>query len=86
MEVETALCEVSAAVEKEAEIVSRQREGERKRKQGKVNQTTARDKELESKAAAVRERKSKLADFLKEFVDGCVHSPTQCGTHTQCYS
>ena len=86
MEVETALCEVSAAVEKEAEIVSRQREGERKRKQGKVNQTTARDKELESKAAAIRERKSKLADFLKEFVDGCVQLPTQCGTDTQCYS
>ena len=71
MEVETALCEVAAEVEKEAEIVSRQREGERKRKK-KGDHTTARDKELEGKAAGLRERKTKLAEFLKEFVDGCV--------------
>ena len=70
MEVETALCEVAAAVEKEAEIVSRQREGERKRKKTKGEHPTVRDKDLETKAAAIRERKAKLAEFLKEFVDG----------------
>ncbi|PIL29081.1 hypothetical protein GSI_09129 [Ganoderma sinense ZZ0214-1] len=72
LEVETALCDVASAVEKEAEVVSRQREGERKRKaagnKGKAG--GARDAELEKKAAEVRERRSKLAEFLKEFVDG----------------
>ncbi|OBZ76095.1 Cohesin subunit psc3 [Grifola frondosa] len=72
LEVETALCDVAAAVEKEAEVVSRQREGERKRRaagnKGKAG--TAREKELEGKAAEVRERRTKLAEFLKEFVDG----------------
>lgn len=76
LEVETALCDVAAAVENEAEIVSRQREGERKRKaaagkSGNKNKgATPREKELESKAAEVRERRAKLAEFLKEFVDG----------------
>ncbi|KZT04963.1 uncharacterized protein LAESUDRAFT_702953 [Laetiporus sulphureus 93-53] len=72
LEVETALCDVAAAVEKEAEIVSRQREGERKRKAAanRGKEGTAREKELEGKAAEVRERRAKLAEFLKEFVDG----------------
>ena len=76
LEVETALCDVAAAVENEAEIVSRQREGERKRKAAagrsgnKTKGATPREKELESKAAEVRERRAKLAEFLKEFVDG----------------
>ncbi|KAI0634280.1 hypothetical protein C8Q77DRAFT_1110838 [Trametes polyzona] len=72
LEVETALCDVAASVEKEAEVVSRQREGERKRKaagnKGKAG--NARESELEKKAAEVRDRRSKLAEFLKEFVDG----------------
>ncbi|CDO77437.1 hypothetical protein BN946_scf184857.g44 [Trametes cinnabarina] len=72
LEVETALCDVAAAVEKEAEVVSRQREGERKRKaagnKGKGNK--ARETELEKKAAEIRDRRAKLAEFLKEFVDG----------------
>ncbi|KAI0752734.1 hypothetical protein C8Q80DRAFT_1248983 [Daedaleopsis nitida] len=75
LEVETALCDVAAAVEKEAEVISRQREGERKRKavgnKGKAgNAGSARETELEKKAAEVRERRAKLAEFLKEFVDG----------------
>lgn len=72
LEVETALCEVAAEVEKEAEVVSRQREGERKRKKGKTDASTAtaRDKDLEKKADEVRERRKKLSEFLKEFVDG----------------
>lgn len=70
MEVETALSEVAADVEKEAEMVSRQREGERKRKKGQGEGNVAREKELQAKAAEVRERRAKLAEFLKEFVDG----------------
>ncbi|KAF8558607.1 hypothetical protein OG21DRAFT_1504012 [Imleria badia] len=69
LEVETALCQVAAAVEKEAEIVARQREGERKRKA--VNKSTAvREKDLDGKAAEVRKRRATLAEYLKEIVDG----------------
>lgn len=73
LEVETALCQVAAAVEKEAEIVGRQREGERKRKA--VNKSAAvREKDLDGKAAEVRKRRTILAEYLKEIVDGCVPS------------
>ncbi|GBE83439.1 hypothetical protein SCP_0504880 [Sparassis crispa] len=73
LEMETALCDVAAAVEKEAEVVGRQREGERKRKAAAVNKSkggSAREKELEGKAAEVRQRRTTVAEFLKEFVDG----------------
>ena len=63
---------LAKAVEKEAEVVSRQKEGERKRKKGKAEPATAREKELDGKAAEVRDRRTKLAEFLKEFVDGYV--------------
>lgn len=69
LEIETALCDVAAAVEKEAELVTRQREGERKRKTAK-GAPTGREKEFEAKAAEVKERRTKLAEFLKEFFDG----------------
>ncbi|KAG6835657.1 hypothetical protein H0H93_016057 [Arthromyces matolae] len=69
LEVETALCDVAAAVEKEAEVVGRQREGEKKRKS--TNKASgAREKELEAKAQEIRKRRTKLAEFLKEAVDG----------------
>jgi len=71
LEVETALCDAAAAVDKEAEVVSRQREGEKKRK-GTGKGSNARDKELEAKAREIRERRTKLAEYLKETVDGCV--------------
>ena len=71
LEVETALCEVAAAVEKEAEIVSRQKEGERKRKATNKGRG-ANQKDLDGKAAEVRDRRTKLAEFIKEFVDGSV--------------
>ncbi|KAI0058337.1 hypothetical protein BV25DRAFT_1283433 [Artomyces pyxidatus] len=71
LEVETALCDVAAAVEKEAEVIGRQREGERKRKaSNKTKAAGGREKELEGKAAEVRERRTKLAEYLKEFIDG----------------
>lgn len=69
LEVESALCDVAAAVEKEAEVISRQREGERKRKASNKG-GGVREKELAGKAEEVRERRSQLAEDLKEFVDG----------------
>ncbi|TFK29563.1 hypothetical protein FA15DRAFT_632012 [Coprinopsis marcescibilis] len=69
LEVETALCEVAAATEKESQIVGRQREGEKKRKAG-AKGSNPRDKELQAKAQEIRERRKKLAEYLKEFVDG----------------
>ncbi|KIJ64745.1 hypothetical protein HYDPIDRAFT_28110 [Hydnomerulius pinastri MD-312] len=69
LEVETALCQVAAAVEKEAEIVGRQREGERKRKANNKS-TGVREKDLDGKAAEVRKRRTALAEYLKEIVDG----------------
>lgn len=71
LEVETALCEVAAELEKEAETNSRQKGGEQKRK-AKAKQTapTAREKEIDAKGNIIRERRGKLAEFLKEFVDG----------------
>ncbi|EGO01292.1 hypothetical protein SERLA73DRAFT_87834, partial [Serpula lacrymans var. lacrymans S7.3] len=70
LEVETALCEVAASVEKEAEVVGRQREGERKRKASSNKAGAAREKDLEVKAAEVRKRRKDLAEFIKEVVDG----------------
>jgi cohesin complex subunit SA-1/2 len=69
LEVESALCDVAAAVEKEAEVIGRQREGERKRKASKKS-GGVREKELVGKADEVRERRAMLAEYLKEFVDG----------------
>ncbi|KAI0316231.1 hypothetical protein OF83DRAFT_1276961 [Amylostereum chailletii] len=71
LDVETALCDVAAAVEKEAELIGRQREGEKKRKAGnKGKGADGREKELEKKAEEIRQRRAQLAEFLKEFIDG----------------
>ena len=70
LEAETALCEVAAAVDKESEVVARQREGEKKRKGPKGN---PRLKELDTKAQEVKRRQNKLKSFIKEFVDGYVN-------------
>ena len=69
LEIETALVDVAASVEKEAEVVARQRKGERKRKGG----TGGGSKELEAKANVIREKRTKVAEYLKDFVDGYVH-------------
>ena len=66
--IETALADVAASVEKEAEVVARQRKGERKRKGG----TGGGSKELDAKANAIREKRTKIAEYLKDFVDGYV--------------
>ncbi|KAJ6588456.1 hypothetical protein B0H19DRAFT_207200 [Mycena capillaripes] len=68
LELESALCDVAAAVEKEAELSARQREGEKKRRAGKA--TAPRDKGLDAKAAEIRGHRDKLKDFIKEFIDG----------------
>jgi len=68
MELENALCDVAAEVEKEVVVVARQREGEKKRA-GKAK-GKAREKEFEGKAEEVRERKNKLSEYLRDFFDG----------------
>ncbi|KAL5478298.1 IRR1 [Sanghuangporus weigelae] len=69
LEIETALCDVAAEVEKEAELVTRQRDGERRRK-GAKGAASGREKEFEIKAKEVKDRRAKLSEFLKEFFDG----------------
>jgi cohesin complex subunit SA-1/2 len=70
MDLESALCEVAAEVEKEVVIIARQREGEKKRAGNAKGK--GRQKEFEGKAEEVRERKNKLNEYLREFFDGCV--------------
>jgi cohesin complex subunit SA-1/2 len=80
LEVETGLCEVAAAAEKEAAVVGRQKEGERKRKAANKGRGI-REKELDTKAAEVRGRRTKLAEFIKEFVDGYIQKSSPHQTH-----
>ena len=67
LEAETALCDVAAAVEKEAVVVARQRQGEKKRKGSKGG--SVRDKELEKKAHEISKKQKKLVSYIREFVD-----------------
>jgi cohesin complex subunit SA-1/2 len=69
LEVESALATVAAGIEKEAETVARQREGERKRRKGN-NQVGEREKALSAKAADIKGKKNKINEYLKEFFDG----------------
>lgn len=69
LEVESALCVVAAAVEKEAETVGRQKEAERKKRKG-AGGASEREKTLTVKAAEVKGRKTKINEFLKDFFDG----------------
>ncbi|CAE6429916.1 unnamed protein product [Rhizoctonia solani] len=72
LEMESALCEVAKDVEKEGEVLGRQREAERKRRTsapGKSKGKTPREKELDSKAEDVKKRRVVLNDYLKEFFD-----------------
>lgn len=79
LEILTALCDVAAAVDKEADVLARQKAGEKKRRAGnKTKTTTSREKELEGKAAEVGERKASLAEFLKELVDRYVATYADC--------
>lgn len=71
LDVETALCQAAAAVDKEVEVVSRQREGERK----KANRSKPREQELEAKAKEINERRTKLKEYLKDIFNACVPFP-----------
>lgn len=75
LDVEAALCDVTRNVEKEAEVLGRQREGEKKRKA--KGSAGAKDKGLEAKMKEVNERTEKLSEFLKDFIDGCVFNSRQ---------
>ncbi|KAG7442823.1 uncharacterized protein BT62DRAFT_935557 [Guyanagaster necrorhizus] len=68
LDVEAALCDVTRGVEKEVEVLGRQREGEKKRRA--KGGASAKDKELEGKLKEVKGRAVKLDEFLKEFIDG----------------
>ncbi|KAI0031520.1 hypothetical protein K488DRAFT_51948 [Vararia minispora EC-137] len=75
LQVETSLCDVAAAVEKEIEVLVRQVEGEKKRSKAGGNAKgktalTALQKELNQKLDDVRERRSNLEDTLKDLTDG----------------
>src|ERR1700761_5943056 len=75
LQVETALCDVAAAVEKEAEVVVRQLEGEKKRNKASgasKGKASIRQTELTQKAYEVRERRTKLIEFLNDSTNGCV--------------
>ncbi|KAJ7628572.1 hypothetical protein FB45DRAFT_834497 [Roridomyces roridus] len=70
LEVESALCDVAAAVEKEAEMTARQREGEKRRAKNNKSAGDDSNKNLEAKATEIRGRRDKLKEFIKDFIDG----------------
>lgn len=75
LEVETALCDVAAAVDKEASTTERQLEAEKKRKggAGAKGKAVSRVKELEQKAEEIRERRDNLTETLKALTDGYIY-------------
>ncbi|KAL0579193.1 cohesin complex subunit [Marasmius crinis-equi] len=71
LEVESALCEVGAELQKRVEVLGRMREGEKKRaRTGTTPSTKGKDKELDSKQREVKDRQAKIEEFIKEFIDG----------------
>ena len=54
-------------IEKEAVVIGKQRETEKKKKGN-----AARQKELQAKAEAVNEKRTKLKEFLEDFFTGSV--------------
>ncbi|KAG9003732.1 hypothetical protein FRB90_011132 [Tulasnella sp. 427] len=66
LEMESALAEVAAAVDKEAEVLRRQREGEKK-KAG--NKGKGREQDLQTKFDDVQRRKKSLKELMKEIFD-----------------
>ncbi|KAG8957246.1 hypothetical protein FRC03_010340 [Tulasnella sp. 419] len=71
LEVESALAEVAASVDKEAEVVRRQKEGEKKKK-GSSNAAKGkgREQELQATYDEVMGKRAQLKEYLKEFFDG----------------
>ncbi|KAG8948182.1 hypothetical protein FRC04_009981 [Tulasnella sp. 424] len=66
LEVESALAEVTAAVDKEAEVLRRQREGEKKKT---ANKGKGREQDLQTKFDDVQHRKKHLKELMKEIFD-----------------
>ncbi|EJD51835.1 hypothetical protein AURDEDRAFT_82703 [Auricularia subglabra TFB-10046 SS5] len=66
LEIETALCDVGAAADKEAETLVRQRDAEKKKK----GRSGDREKELEAKSRQANARRTALKGHLKGLFDG----------------
>jgi cohesin complex subunit SA-1/2 len=75
LDMETALCQVAAAVDKEIQVLSRQKDGERNKKGGR---SKAREQELESKTKEVNTRRAKLKEYLKDIFNTYVSFPSCC--------
>ncbi len=71
LELESALSSVAAVIERETGMINRQREGERKRRKGS-HKPSERDNSLQKKAAEIKEKRTKMNEYLKEFFDGYV--------------
>lgn len=68
---ETALCQVAATVDKELQVLSRQKEGERNKKAGR---SKARESELDTKTKEVNARRGTLKEHLKDIFNAYVYS------------
>lgn len=67
LEILTALADVTASVEKQEELVSRQRQGDKKR-QANQGGGAVREKGLDKKAAALAEQRKVLSDHINNLV------------------
>lgn len=67
---ETALCQAAAAVDKELQVLSRQKEGERNKKAGR---SKARESELDTKTKEVNTRRATLKEHLKDIFNAYVY-------------
>jgi hypothetical protein len=67
---ETALCQTAAAVDKELQVLSRQKEGERNKKAGR---SKARESELDTKTKEVNTRRATLKEHLKDIFNAYVY-------------
>ncbi|KIM27792.1 hypothetical protein M408DRAFT_329747 [Serendipita vermifera MAFF 305830] len=61
--IETALCQVAASVDKELQVLSRQKEGERSKAAGR---SKGREQELDAKTKEVNTRRATLKEHLKD--------------------
>lgn len=74
LEVETVLADIAAKIDKEAEMVTRQREGEKKRAGANNGKkvTNGKTHEYDTKLSDIKSRKNQVEEFLKDFIDGSV--------------
>ncbi len=67
LEIESALAEVAAVVDKEAEVLRRQRDSEKKKG---TSGAKGRSQDIQAKYDDVQKRRKSLKQFLKEFFEG----------------